>query len=81
MRQTFFLRAFAAATLLVAHFQFLEKASRHDIAAGGVVIAVGILAPLGHLVGLVLGVMALFSLRRSGFAGCSRRGGNERLSA
>ena len=50
----------AAATLLVAYFQFLEKASWHDVAAGGVVIAVGILAPLGHLVGLVLGVMALF---------------------
>ena len=49
-----------ATVLLVGFFQIPDKASWHEIAAGAVVIAVGIVAPLGHLVGLVLGVMAMF---------------------
>ncbi len=32
----------------------------HDVVAGAAVIAIFIAAPLGHLTGLVLGVMALF---------------------
>ena len=50
----------AATILLVAFYQIPEKAAWHDAAAGAVVIAVGILAPLGHLAGLVLGVVAMF---------------------
>ncbi len=49
-----------AAVLLILFYQIPEKASWHDVAAGAVVIAVGILAPLGHLVGIVLGVTAFF---------------------
>lgn len=52
----------AATALLVVFYQFLDKTRWHDIAAGAVVIAVGILAPLGHLVGVALGVMALFRI-------------------
>jgi hypothetical protein len=52
---------FALATvLLILFLQIPDKASWHDVAAGAVVIAVGILAPLGHLVGAVLGIVALF---------------------
>jgi hypothetical protein len=50
----------AATVLLVGFYQIPDKASWHGVAAGAVVIAVGIVAPLGHLVGLVLGVMAIF---------------------
>jgi hypothetical protein len=49
-----------AAVLLILFFQIPEKASWHDVAAGAVVIAVGILAPLGHLVGIVLGIVSFF---------------------
>ena len=52
---------FALATvLLIVFFQIPAKASWHDVAAGTVVIAVGILAPLGHLVGIVLGIVSFF---------------------
>jgi hypothetical protein len=49
-----------AAVLLAIFFQIPAKATWHDVAAGAVVIAVGILAPLGHLVGVVLGIVSFF---------------------
>src|ERR1051325_10644851 len=49
-----------ASVLLILFYEIPEKASWHDVAAGTVVIAVGILAPLGHLVGVVLGIVSLF---------------------
>jgi hypothetical protein len=49
-----------AAVLLIVFFEIPAKASWHDVAAGAVVIAVGILAPLGHLVGIVLGIVSFF---------------------
>jgi hypothetical protein len=49
-----------AAVLLILFYEIPAKASWHDVAAGAVVIAVGILAPLGHLVGVVLGIVSFF---------------------
>ena len=49
-----------AAVLLLLFYEIPAKASWHDVAAGTVVIAVGILAPLGHLVGIVLGIVSFF---------------------
>jgi hypothetical protein len=49
-----------ASVLLILFFQIPAKASWHDVAAGAVVIAVGILAPLGHLVGILLGIVSFF---------------------
>src|ERR1051325_6680717 len=48
-----------ASVLLILFYEIPEKASWHDVAAGTVVIAVGILAPLGHLVGVVLGIVGV----------------------
>jgi len=49
-----------ASVLLGLFYEIPAKASWHDVAAGAVVIAVGILAPLGHLVGIVLGIVSFF---------------------
>jgi len=49
-----------ASVLLLLFYEIPEKASWHDVAAGAMVIAVGILAPLGHLVGIVLGIVSFF---------------------
>jgi hypothetical protein len=52
---------FAAATvLLIAFLQIPEKTLLYDLAGWVVVIAIGVAAPLGHLAGFVLGLVALF---------------------
>jgi hypothetical protein len=45
--------------LLVAYYQVPKKSPWQESASTGVVVLL-ILAPLGHLVGFVLGIMALF---------------------
>jgi hypothetical protein len=46
--------------ILIAYYQIPKKSQWQDIASTVVVIEALILAPLGHLVGFVLGIMALF---------------------